>query len=246
MTQPIREIHFAFHATVDALEDISRVMPQMKELATQWSGRLRAFIALTGDAEEGELWELSMAVSQSRPARAGRVVPADARPMRRGQACAGRRAARMPRGRCRSAGRHLDRNSVRDGDCSTRTDRTDDPRGPAALRIGAGATSRARAQPRHAAQDASHRAGDDPACTRHVNHEPDVGVQVGDLIDRTETSYAARLRIKPAGPGLHQVAGAVGARHRRRAVRGRVSGGRAEPVLSGGAVDEGSPATGIA
>ena len=65
MIKPIREIHFAFHAAIDALEDISRVMPQMKELATQWSGRLRAFIALTGDAEEGELWRLSMAVSQS-------------------------------------------------------------------------------------------------------------------------------------------------------------------------------------
>ena len=65
MIKPIREIHFAFQAAIDALEDISRVMPQMKELATKWSGRLRAFVALTGDAEEGELWRLSMEVSQS-------------------------------------------------------------------------------------------------------------------------------------------------------------------------------------
>lgn len=65
MTQPMREIHFAFHDATDALEDITRAMPRMKALATQWSGRLRKFIALTDDAEEGDLWQLSMAVSQS-------------------------------------------------------------------------------------------------------------------------------------------------------------------------------------
>ena len=70
MIKPMREIHFAFHEVVHALEDISRGMPQMKELATQWSGRLRAFIALTDDAEEGDLWQLSMAVSQSAAALA--------------------------------------------------------------------------------------------------------------------------------------------------------------------------------